>query len=178
MGCLLVYVIYRSLINVMLIIAQNFFAFNILSKILNLFLSSCPNLLYHIPKARNDKTGAFLVWRGAKRKAPEGLPSQIRLDLVAQQVPCDDAVLGREAVDKVRAVEQLGTGREFVVARPQEHAQAVVPQQGELEARVAGLQGQAAHGGAGGAEGLQPRAEVFAPTRLAFLFLPLPQLLT
>ena len=84
---------------------------------------------------------------------------QIRLDLVAQQVPCDDAVLGREAVDKVRAVEQLGAGREFVVARPQEHAQAVVPQQGELEACVAGLQGQAAHGGAGGAEGLQPRAE-------------------
>ena len=63
---------------------------------------------------------------------------QIRLDLVAQQVPCDDAVLGREAVDKVRAVEQLGTGREFVVARPQEHAQAIVPQQGELEACVAG----------------------------------------
>ena len=35
---------------------------------------------------------------------------QIRLDLVAQQVARDDAVLGREAVDKVRTVEQLGTG--------------------------------------------------------------------
>lgn len=100
-------------------------------------------IFYRLRLQGGDKSlytlGVPARWRLSAAREGRRSSSQFRFQCSDEQVAGDHAVFGCKAVFEVCRVEELGVRGEFVVALPDDQAQAVFVQKAEFIRRVAML---------------------------------------